>query len=300
MRTLAIYGLGVVGAQLALTLANQVDELLLLDPDEQRAVAVANDLQSAGLALPAKQIKAQAWADLKRAQVLVVALGPAEVVQPDLSAVVAAVRVAAPQVQAADFTGVVINLTQPNEATTAWLQATWQLPSQRVLGSGTLVDTQQLHQAVAAALHLAPASVTGYVYGQHAGQIVPAWSTIHVDGRPLSALPGGHFDQQQVQTNARLMAYYVTRGQAGQLAAQTAANRLLGAIFQDQQLVVPAAVFHPQYGGYVSFPVRVGRQGVGTYLLLDLYPVEQAQVQVAAEAIATQVAGLQQLSREQP
>ena len=96
------------------------------------------------------------------------------------------------------------------------------------------------------------------------------------------------------------MAYYVIRGQAGQLAAQTAANRLLGAIFQDQQLVVPAAVFHPQYGGYVSFPVRVGRQGVDTYLLLDLYPVEQAQIQVAAETIATQVAELQQLNGAQP
>lgn len=289
MRTVAIYGLGTVGMTVAANLISQhqVDELILLDLDEQRSVAVVNDLK---LAYPFfKRYRVQEWSSLDQAKVLVVACGELNSIQPQLAKHAKLINQVQKQITGSNFGGIVINLMQPNEATTAFIQQQWQLPPQRVIGTGTMSDTQALKLAIGESLQLASDNVTGYVYGQHDGRLVPAWSTIRVNGRFNDQAISGHkIDQNKLVINARLINYYIKRGQAGALTETRLALELIQAILEDRQAVYTLAVNQPQFGGYVSFPVMLGQNGVQNYLLLKLYSLEEEQLKVARQAIADQ------------
>ena len=69
--------------------------------------------------------------------------------------------------------------------------------------------------------------------------------------------------------------------------------RVIKSIFSDSGDTYPLAVNQPQFGGYISFPVQIGRKGVGNYLLLPLDELETGQLKVAANAIAQQLAAMQ-------
>lgn len=74
--------------------------------------------------------------------------------------------------------------------------------------------------------------------------------------------------------------------------------QIISAILGSGELSVPLAIYQPQYEGYVSFPTLINRNGQGNPLLLNLYPVEEAAVKTAANAIQQQIAILQQGGEE--
>ena len=292
MRTIAIWGLGETGRTLAVTLAvgRQADQLVLLGKDAAEADGVAAAVQTAAAWSP-RQLRVQDWAALAQADALLVALAG------DDRARATQLAVNAKRVSDAGFFGVVVNLMTPTEATTAVLQAELALPPQRVVGLGTLAATRQLHSALAATVHQSPQAIGGFVYGQAGGRPVVAWSTVRVNGRPLDHLGAASpaVDQQEVATAARLLAYRLAQVKATPAVTVALAQRVLAAILQDEQVPLPLAVNQPQFGGYVSYPVLLGRSGVASYLLLDLYPLEEEQVKVARAAIADQEVAWRQL-----
>lgn len=196
MRTIAVIGLTNLGVTLARLLAatNRVDRLVFLDQDDQIAVGLAADL--AASPAPHCEVVIQDPAALKAADVLVVTIGQRFLGQPDafaqLAGNVQAIQEWRSAVTESGFSGVVLNLATPNEALTGLIQQEWQLPVQRVLGTGTITDTARLHQVVAAAVEQPTSSVTGYMLGQHDGNLVPIWSSVRVNGRSIEEPINGH------------------------------------------------------------------------------------------------------------
>lgn len=307
MRKIGIIGLGHVGRLLAneLVVTAAADELVLIDRDDDRALAVQSDLADALPALPVQpRIIIQDYAALATAQLLVVAVGQSargkEGPMAELPATGRALAEIAPRIVASGFNGLVVNLADPNEAATAFLQEQLRLPAKQVLGIGTVVDTARLHRAVAHAAHVASANVSGFVYGQHAGRQVFAWSTVRVNGQAVDeSINGHHLDESQLKIQADLSSWYTLKGlgyNSSAVAAWTC--RLISALLNDEQLALPVAVYQPQYSGYVSFPAVLGRQGVGNLILLKLYPVEEMAIRTAAAAISGQLAALNELVKE--
>lgn len=307
MRTIGIIGLGHVGRLLAneLVTTAAVDKLVLIDQDDDLALAVQTDLLDALPAMRTQpQIIIQDYAALATAQVLVVAVGDSALTKDDpmaeLTVAGRAVMQIAPRVKGSGFHGLVVNLTDPNEAVTAFLQQQLQLPTKQVLGIGTVLDTARLYRAIAHAAHVAPANVSGFVYGQHAGRQAFAWSTARVNGQaPDESINGHHLDESQLKIQADLSSWYTLKGLGYNNSAVAAWTcRLISALLNDEQLVLPVAIYQPQYSGYVSFPAVLGRQGVGNLILLKLYPVEEMAVRTAATAISGQLAALNELVKE--
>lgn len=305
MRKIGIIGLGHVGHLLAhqLVITGQADELVLIDQKNKRAVAIQTDLEEAQTALASHcAITIQDYAALHDAQVLIFAVGASSLLKDNQMAELKvnhdAVVQLAPQIRNSGFEGVVICLSDPNEAITAFLQQQLALPAKKVLGLGTILETARLHQAIAKAAHLSAQNVTGFVYGQHNGQQVFAWSTVRVNGQSLTAtINGYHLDENQLKINADLGNWYTLDGLGYNASAVCAwVGRLVTAIYSDEQLALPAAIYQPQYSTYLSFPALIGRQGVGNLLLLKLYSVEETSIKTAAEAIKQQVAALQRLN----
>lgn len=300
VRTIGIIGLGHLGTLLANLLVAQgdVDELVLIDQNDQRTRAVACDLLDA-LPTHCPQIDEQDFAALKTADVLVTATGDSQKLTAgrfaELATNSAAIHELAPKIKASGFAGIVVNLSNPNEATTALWQQALALPPRQVLGSGTMLDSQRSRRTVAKQGQLNPAAVAGFVIGQHDGRLVFPWSTWQVNGQPMGKSVNGHqLDQHQLAIQSRESSWVTMEGlgyDATGLAG--AALRMISAILTDSGQTFPVAVYHPGYSGYVSYPVAVGRQGSGIFTLLKLLPVEEEQLKVAAQAIADQVASCQ-------
>lgn len=179
MRKIGIIGLGHVGHLLAhqLITTGQADELVLIDQNNKRAVAIQADLEEAQTALTSHcAITIQDYAALHDAQVLIFAAGASRLLKDNQMAELKvnhdAVMKTAPSIRDSGFKGIVICLSDPNEAITAFLQQQLALPVKKVLGLGTILETARLHQAIAKAAHLSAHSVAGFVYGQHNGQQV--------------------------------------------------------------------------------------------------------------------------------
>ncbi len=306
MRKIGIIGLGHIGRLLAhqLLVTMAVDELVLIDRDNQLALGLQSDLNDAATALTNQpRIIIQDYLALADAQVVVIAAGDSQRRQQNLMAELTInhtmVNQIAPQLHQSGFTGIIINLANPNEAITAYLQQQVKLPTKQVLGIGTVLETARLHRTIATAAKLSPANVAGFVYGQHDGQQVFAWSTVRVNGQPLDAtINGHHLDVQQLKINADLSNWYTLHGMGYDAhAACVWTQRIINAIMTDEQLVLPVAIYQPQYSTYVSFPALIGRQGIGNLLLLKLYPVERAGVKTAATTIKQQIAALQRMDK---
>lgn len=308
MRSIGIIGLGHVGRQLATALVDRqlVDQLILIDQNDDLAIAMQTELTDLG-AVNACQptIKIQDWAALGHAEIVVTAFGNSELKRDDPMGELQVNQRAAAAVghllQSNHFAGILINVSDPNEAVTAYLQIKAQLTPRRVIGVGTCLDTIHLHQAVAEASHLAPGAVSGFVYGQHNGKQVFAWSTVTVNGQSIDHAINGHrLDQNQLQVNTDIRNWYTLKGlRYNAVAISEIVVQLVQAIWMNQQRPFSVAIYQPQYETYVSFPTLINRQGQGNPLLLDLYPVEQTAVQVAADAIQQQIAALKQLEGEQ-
>lgn len=298
MREIAIIGCGQVGTQVASMLAagGLVDQLDLLDQDDERVIGLANDLGDAWPQLP---VRFQDWSSLNRADVVVVAIGSQKLLSDnrfgELTVNAQAVADMAQRVTKKNIRGVVVNLANPNEALTAFIQQAWSLPAKQVIGSGTVLDTVRLRRVVAKQTQTAYDAVAGFVDGQHDGDLVFPSSTWRVNGQAIDKAINGHvIDSEKALVAARMNGFRTLEGLGSDyLGLASAAVRIIQAILQDSGAAFSLAVNQPQYGGYVSFPVQLGRHGVGNYVLLSLDPVENEQIKVAASAIKSQLAAMQ-------
>src|SRR5205814_4085643 len=89
-----------------------------------------------------------------------------------------------------DFAGAVIVVTNPVDVLTHQFAVASALPIERVLGTGTMLDTARLRNVLSRLLHVAPQSIHAYVVGEHGDSEVVLWSSATVAGMPLSHWPG--------------------------------------------------------------------------------------------------------------
>lgn len=298
MRKIGIIGLGNVGALLANLLVAQqaADELVLIDSDADLALGLQNDLLDGMQSLSVQpNIKIQDYAALKDADAIVLAIGKAELLKEqrfaELTFVGETMCQIAPQIKQSGFDGILLNLANPNEVTTAYLQYLTALPKNKVIGMGTVLDTARLQRAIADQVQVASSAVAGWVYGQHDGETVPIWSTFTINGQPLEKPVLGHkIDPHESEIQAKLNGWYAIKGQGQDVSGMALwAMRILRAILTDERVSLPVALYQPQYQSYLSFAAQIGRQGVGNYTLLPLRPLEADQLKVAAKNIQDQL-----------
>lgn len=305
MRTIGILGLGRTGSLLARLLVAQgaVDRLILLDQDDAAVVGLASDLAAGPQAC---DLVLQDAAALKPADLLYFAVGQRDRTRQDrfgdLAVNAAAVTAWAPAIQASGFAGIVVNLANPNEAVTGFLQAQWQLPQERVLGTGTVVETSRLHQTLATAAHQPRSAVSGWILGQHDGRLVPVWSTVRVNGQALTQpVAGKVIDRAAALTDSRVAAWRALSSPAGDDYGLASWALQLGQdLLLDTGAYRPVATYQPQYASWLAYPVQLTRRGRGNFWLPTFYSLEVAQLRVSAQAITDQLGQLRAVAGRKP
>lgn len=301
-RKIAIIGLGNVGAAAAhyIVSAGFADELVLIDKNEKKVIADALDLQDAMVNLPFHTaITTNSYEALADADIVISTLGNIKLQDnanndrfAELPFTRKEVIEVAKKLKAVSFQGIIVVVTNPVDVITSIYQQITELPKQRVIGTGTLLDSARMKRVVAQQLAIDPRSVTGYNLGEHGNSQFTAWSTVSVLGKPITEISiEKQLDLEFLDNESKVGGHTVFAGKKyTNYGVATAAVYLANTILSDARTQLPVSNYRKEYETYLSYPAIIGRQGVLQQIQLDLTEEEQAKLATSATYIKTKFA----------
>ena len=280
-----------------------VSEIVLIDSNVALAEAEAADIADANaLARPAR-IWAGDYEDAASARIAIITAGASthgsESRLSVLTRSAAIISECVRSLRSAGFSGIIVVAANPVDimAQVAFRDAG--LRAKQVIGTGTLLDSSRLRQALAEKLDVAPSAIEGLVLGEHGDSEVAAFSTVRVGGLPLEgfAAPGAQVDQASVATDVRDAGYRIVSGKGyTSFGVATAIVRICEAIVRNERIVLPVStLLSGQFqisDLYLSLPCLLGAGGVERILLPELSDEEQAALRRSAAVLRQALATL--------
>lgn len=294
-QTVGIIGTGWVGTSVAISTLHlgAADALWLHDVRGAVAEGEAMDLAHGAAFYPPCAVQVASIDAMRACQVVVVAAGrngkPGESrldLLRDNARVVADIGRTL-----AGFDGTIVLVSNPVDVLTQVMTTASGLPPERVLGTGTLLDTSRLRQMLAKRLQLATNSIHAQVVGEHGDSEVVLWSGAQVGGVPLRSWPGWNPDDEAaLALEVRRAAYEViARKGATNHAIGLVTAHLLRCMLRGERRVL--TVSRVQQGAFglqdvaLSLPTVVGHGGGTTVLEPALDPAELAALRQSADVL---------------
>lgn len=292
----AVVGSGLVGATAAyaLTLRGSCSDLVLVDRDEARAGAEAQDIAHAAPVSHGTRVTSGGYPALSGSAVVIVAAGANQ--QPGESRLDLLDKNAAifgeviPQIAQHAPEAVLLIATNPVDLLTDL--ACRLAPGQPVLGSGTVLDSARFRHLIAARAGVDATHVHGYVLGEHGDSEVLAWSTATVAGLPVAdfmrarGLEWSEGVQREIDAGTRDAAAAIIQGKrATYYGIGAALARIAEAVLDDRRSVLTVSAPTPEYGVSLSLPRIVGARGVEGTLLPSLTEEERAALEASADVL---------------
>ena len=177
------------------------------------------------------------------------------------------------------------------------------LPWERVIGSGTVLDSSRFRYLLARHCRVAVQNVHAYIAGEHGDSEIPLWSSASIGSIPLSQWAvKGHgrltaADKDEIVHNVKDAAEQIIQGKgATNYAIGLAVTNILEALLHDEQRVLPLSGLLHGFRGLedvcLSLPRIVGRKGIEPPLPIPMTVDEEAGLHESAERIRSVVKGL--------
>jgi len=298
-RKIGIIGMGNVGAAVAHGAIAQglADSYVFIDINDKKAEADAQDFKDAMANLPSyAKIVVNDYAALEDADVIISSLGNIQLQHnagEDRFAEFPFTREAVYQVsqelKKLDFKGVLVVISNPVDAVSALYQKFTGWTKERVIGTGTLLDTSRMKAAVADDLNVNPKSVSGYNLGEHGNSQFTAWSQVKVKGQDITALTSQE-ERQALFMASMKGGHKVFYGKGyTSYGIASAALRLAAIVLSDGLEEVAVSSYQEAYQTYLGYPVILGRQGVAAPVHLSLTVEENHLLEESATLIRNRV-----------
>jgi L-lactate dehydrogenase len=275
-----IVGAGAVGTacMVAMALRGSARHIVLVNRTHERAEGAVADLQYGTVLGPTVSLRAGHYDDLRDAAIVMIAAGVNEQAggatdRDDpagrlrlLGTNADVYRDIVPRIVAAAPAALLLVVTDPPDplADVARRLA----GHDRVLSSGTFLDSLRFRFHLGQKLGVDPKSVEAQVIGEHGTSQVYLWSTARIAGTPFvqpDAL------RREVEDEVRFANISIIEGTgASQLGIGVAAARIVEMIGRDERAVVPIGSYQATYGVTLSLPSRLGRDGLEQVLLPTL------------------------------
>ncbi len=311
-----IIGAGGVGSAclLSLVMRGVACQVVVLDKNHERAKGVVADLQYGATLSPAVELRAGQYSDLADAMLVIVTAGINEKTggatdRSDpagrlklLDTNASAYRDIVPNVVAVAPQALILVVTDPPDPLADLAR---QLAGhERVLSSGTFLDTLRFRLHLSKRLKVNPMYIDAQVVGEHGTSQVFLWSSARVGGAPIAELLG-HGGQsidafrQSVEQDVRFANITIIEGTgASQLGIGMVTARIAEAILRDEHAVIPIGSYNPKYGVAISLPSVLGRQGVSQILEPEMSDEERRGFQRSVEVLRNAAARIAQSSAQ--
>ncbi|MBQ2594195.1 MAG: L-lactate dehydrogenase, partial [Candidatus Riflebacteria bacterium] len=201
-----------------------------------------------------------------------------------------------PEIKKRDFKGILLIVANPVDILTTVAIKLSGLPENRVIGSGTVLDTARLKHELGNHLNVDPRSVHAFIIGEHGDSEIAAWSSANVSGIPLHKFceMRGHFNHDEatkkIAEDVKNSAYeIISRKKATYYGIAMAVKRICEAIARDEKSILPiSSMLHGEHGieGIsLSMPAIVGKDGVETLVPIQLNDEEVSKLRLSAKTL---------------
>lgn len=302
VRKVVMIGCGFVGAACCFSIMQSglFSEMVLIDSDKAKAQGEALDI-SHGVPF-SKPIKIYAgdYDDIKDASLIIISAGAnqkngetrLDLVKKNISIFKSII----PEIKKRNFNGILLIVANPVDILTSVALKLSGLPENKVIGSGTVLDTARLKYELGNRLNVDPRSVHAFIIGEHGDSEIAAWSSANVSGIPLHKFceMRGHFDHEKatkiIAQNIKNSAYeIIEKKKATYYGVAMAVKRICEAIVRDEKSILPiSSMIHGEYGIKdicLSMPAIIGKDGVETHVPIQLNEEEISNLKKSAQTL---------------
>ena len=297
-----IVGCGFVGSAsvFALMQSGLFTELVLIDSDSKRAEGEALDISHGIPFSKPMKIHAGDYDDVKNAGIVIVTAGanqqPGETRLDLVKKNINIFKTIIPEIKKRNFNGILLIVANPVDILTYAAVKLSALPENRVIGSGTVLDTARLKYAIGRHLNVDSRSVHAFIIGEHGDSEIAVWSSANVSGVPLNNFceMRGHYDHknatEKIATDVKNSAYeIISMKKATNYGIAMSVKRICEAIVRNERSILPVStIMHGEYGisdVSLSMPAIVGKDGIETLVPISLSFDELSKLQESAHAL---------------
>ena len=282
-----IVGTGNVGASIAFAALNQktaINEIILTDIASEDAEGEAMDLRDALAVAPSYvKISNGTYKDAKDCDIVIITAGvaqkPGESRLELLNKNVAILKDMVGQIMDSGFNGIFLIVSNPMDVLTYYTLKFSGLPTEKVIGSGTVLDSARLRQRIAGYLNINPKSVHAYQVGEHGDSEITLWSKADAGGQKIEELLP-HETLKDISEFVKNEAYMIIdKKKATYYGIAVSVIQIVDAILNDEMKILPVSSYDEFSKTCFGWPTVVGREGIIRRLDLDITEREGIDLQ---------------------
>lgn len=288
LRKVAIIGCGFVGSSIAFSLMQKqlFSEMVLIDANTKKAEGEAMDLSHGLPYTSPMNIYAGTYDDIVDCAMIIITAGANQ--KPDetrLDLIDKNVRIfksIIPEISKRNCEGILLIVSNPVDVLTYVAYKLSGFPANRVIGSGTVLDTARLKYLLGRHLSVDSRSVHAVIIGEHGDSELAVWSGANISGVPLNDFCElrGHYQHEEsmkrIYEDVRDSAYEIIEKKgATYYGIAMAVSRIASSIIRNEHSIMPvSALLEGQYDGLeglcLSVPSIVGKNGLEKVLDIQL------------------------------
>ena len=297
-RKAAIIGCGFVGSASAFALMQSglFSQIVLIDADNNKAEGEALDISHGLPFAKPMDIYAGTYENLSDASVIIVTAGagqkPGETRLDLVKKNVGIFRSIIPQIAKYNKNAILLIVANPVDVLTYAAYKLSGYPSNRVFGSGTVLDTARLKYLIGEHLEIDSRSVHAFIIGEHGDSEIALWSSANVSGVPLNLFceMRGHHDHeagmQRIADDVKNSAYkIIEKKRATYYGVAMSVKRICEAIVRDEKTILSVSSIQKDLGVSISVPAIVGKHGVEGLIPIRLNEKEQNDFDKSVETL---------------
>lgn len=302
-RKVVLVGTGFVGTSMAYALENQggINELVLIDVLKDKAQGEAMDLAHGLACSPSNQIeiKSGEYDECKDADIVVITAGanqkPGQT-RLDLASINTKImKDVTEQVVASGFNGIFVVATNPVDLMTYVVEKVSGFPKNRVIGSGTVLDTARLRYLIGKNVGVSAKNVHAYILGEHGDSSFVPWSAAYIGAIPVKDLleSKGRSDDilDKIYTDVQQAAYeIIKKKKATYYGIGMGLAKLVKAILNNENEILTVSTDPDgKYGIdnlFIGVPAVITNQGVREVLEIPLNKDEKEKMKNSAKVLS--------------
>lgn len=298
---IVLIGCGNVGMSYAYALLNQrsnVQELVLIDLDIKRIEGEAMDLNHCLAFAPTKiNIKVGNYSDCKDAKIVVIAAGanqnPGETRMNLINKNSRIFKTIVSSVMESGFNGIFLVATNPLDVMTYLTYKYSGLPANKIIGSGTSLDTARLRYLIGDKLEIGPKNVHAYVIGEHGDSEFVPWSNATIGLQNVNNfLSEG--EMNDISLNVKNAAYQIIeRKGATYYGIGMCLVRITNAILGDENTIITVSTYDKNNDIFMGLPTIINKNGIKKTIYLNLNEDETIKLQNSVDIIKSAIKSIE-------
>lgn len=275
----SVIGAGFVGSTTAYTLMLEglVEEIVIVDINTSKSLGEAMDISHGAAFVKPVSVRSGSYEDTRESDIVIITAGLAQ--QPDESRLdlvnknIAIFRKIVPEIVRYNPEAILLVVSNPVDILTYITYKVSGFPKERVIGSGTVLDSSRFRAGLAEYFDIDARNIHGYIVGEHGDSEIAAWSLTNIAGVDVDTyctitkgLACERSFMEYIPLTVKRAAYEMinTKGYTN-YAVALAIRRICEAIIRDEHSVLPvSALLTGEYGMeevYIGIPSIVGAEG---------------------------------------